>query len=107
VVKRLISFNRSPNWVAGEFASAVAWDGRSSAYTTGQKRKFEEDPVEFKEYRRQVEHAVNARFPAFYKDSPAQKASVEAVTKSMKARLKHNPELEKALIPEFPLGCRR
>lgn len=107
VVKSLVSFNRSPNWVAGEFAAALAWEGRSSTYSSEQKRKFEEDPGEFKEYRRKVEHAVNARFPAFYKNSPAQKAGVEAVTKSMKERLKHDQKLEKALIPDFPLGCRR
>ncbi len=107
MAKNVISFNRSPNWVAGEFAASVAWDGRSSTYSEEQKERFRKDPQHFTEYRQEAEHAMNARFPAFYKHSEAQKIAKEAVTKSMMERLKHDPVLTKGLIPEFPVGLRR
>ncbi|KIX92006.1 uncharacterized protein Z520_12277 [Fonsecaea multimorphosa CBS 102226] len=107
VAKKVISFNRSANWIAGEFAATVAWDGRDSVYTEEQKAEFRSDGDGFREYRRKVEHEVNARFPAFYRNSAAQKLVRNLVTESMKRRLNNDPVLTKSLIPDFPVGCRR
>lgn len=106
-MKQLISFHRSPSWIAAEFAGQWATEGRNTEYTDEEKRRFREDPEYFLEYRRNVEHSMNARFPSFFKHSGAQKLGVENISKSMKARLGNDPELSAKLIPKFELGCRR
>ncbi|KAH8810611.1 hypothetical protein F5884DRAFT_875183 [Xylogone sp. PMI_703] len=107
VVKHLTSFNRSPTWIAGEFAGQFAPEGRNTKYTDEQKEQFRTDKAYFKKYRQEVEHGMNARFPSFYKYSAAQDAGRAFVAKQMAERLKHDPVLCDKLIPKFPLGCRR
>lgn len=107
VVKQLISFNRSPTWIAAEFAGHLAPEGRNTLFSEEQRRRFREDPEYHLQYRRDVEHGMNVRFPSFYKHSAAQKTARQMVTESMKKRLNNDPELIKKLVPDFELGCRR
>ncbi|KAK1751476.1 flavin-binding monooxygenase [Echria macrotheca] len=108
VVERLVNFARSPTWIAPQFVGRLAPDGRATVYSEEQKRKFREDPEYLRQYRREVDHELNSRFPNFYKGSPAQKASRELVEKSMRERLaRMDPELREKLIPDFDVGCRR
>ncbi|KAK0646766.1 flavin-binding monooxygenase [Cercophora newfieldiana] len=108
VVKKLFNFARSPTWIAPQFVGRLAPDGRKTVYSEDQKRRFREDPEYLKQYRREVDHELNSRFPNFYKGSPQQKASREVVEKSMRERLaKMDPVLREKLIPEFDVGCRR
>ncbi|KIW96289.1 uncharacterized protein Z519_03358 [Cladophialophora bantiana CBS 173.52] len=108
IVKSLISFTRSPTWIAPQFAGQMASDGRATTYTEEEKQKFLEDPEHLRKYRQEIDHLINARFPNFYKNSPAQKAAREIVEKQMRERLaKMDPELREKLIPDFEVGCRR
>ncbi|KIW13026.1 hypothetical protein PV08_08213 [Exophiala spinifera] len=107
VVKKLISFNRSPTWIAAEFAGHLAPEGRNTLFSEEQRKRFREDPEYHLQYRRDVEHGMNVRFPSFYKHSAAQKAARQMVTEAMKKRLNNDPELIKKLVPDFELGCRR
>lgn len=87
----------------GDFAT----HGRATTYTEEQKERFRNDPEYFKQFRRDIEHGMNARFPVFYKNSENQAKVREIVTKSMRARLKNDPVLCEKLIPKFEVGCRR
>ncbi|PGG97445.1 hypothetical protein AJ79_09206 [Helicocarpus griseus UAMH5409] len=108
VVKSLISFNRSPTWIAPQFAGHLATDGRHTTYSEEQKEKFRNNPELLVEYRQEIDQAINGRFPNFYKGSEAQKMSREIVEKGMRERLsKMDPELREKLIPDFDVGCRR
>ncbi|KAK3688884.1 flavin-binding monooxygenase [Podospora appendiculata] len=108
IVKSLVNFARSPTWIAPQFVGRLAPDGRRTVYTEEQKEKFRNDPAYLKQYRREVDHELNSRFPNFYKGSPEQKASREIVEKSMRERLaKMDPVLREKLIPEFDVGCKR
>lgn len=106
VVGQLLSFNRSPTWVAPEFAGQLAADGRETIYTEEQKAGFRNNPETLTRYRRDIEQGMNARFPSFYKYSEAQKNAKQLVSGVMKTRLK-DPVLAEKLIPSFELGCRR
>ncbi|KAH7350133.1 hypothetical protein B0T11DRAFT_290621 [Plectosphaerella cucumerina] len=106
-VSSLVSFHRSPAWVAAEFAGQFASKGRDTEYTEEERRRFRENPEYHAEYRREVEHGMNARFPSFFRLSGAQKIGFRNVTESMRARLGNDPVLCEKLIPRFPLGCRR
>lgn len=103
----MVSFHRSPSWIAAEFAGHFASQGRNTTYSEEERKRFREDPDYFLTYRREIEHGMNARFPSFYRHSDAQRQGVENVTKSMRTRLGNNPDLCEKLIPKFPLGCRR
>ena len=108
VVKSLVTFARSPTWVAPQFVGRLAPAGRGTVYTEEQKEKFRNDPEYLKQYRREVDHELNSRFPNFYKGSPAQKLSREIIEQSMREKLaKMDPALREKLIPDFDVGCRR
>jgi hypothetical protein len=108
VVKSLVTFARSPTWIAPQFVGRLAPDGRATVYTEEQKEKFRNDPEHLKQYRQEVDHELNSRFPNFYKNSPAQKASRDIIEKSMREKLANmEPTLREQLIPEFDVGCRR
>ncbi|KAH7084374.1 hypothetical protein FB567DRAFT_498334 [Paraphoma chrysanthemicola] len=107
IASKLISFNRSPTWIAPEFAGQLAREGRNTTYTEEEKEEFRNHPEKLKQYRREIEHAVNARFPSFYKHSDAQKNAQRLITESMKQLLKNHPDLAERLIPKFEVGCRR
>ncbi|EEU36632.1 uncharacterized protein NECHADRAFT_86543 [Fusarium vanettenii 77-13-4] len=107
IVQKLVSFHRSPSWIAAEFAGHFASQGRNTTYSKEERKRFREDPDYFLTYRREIEHSMNARFPSFYRHSDAQRQGVENVSKSMRTRLGNNPELCEKLIPKFSLGCRR
>ncbi|KAI5857328.1 FAD/NAD(P)-binding domain-containing protein [Durotheca rogersii] len=107
IVSKLVSFNRSPNWIAPQFAGQLAEHGRDTVYTADQKEEWRNHPEKLRDYRRVVEHTMNAHFPSFYKYSEAQKADRAAVAESMRKRLNNDSILCKKLIPNFELGCRR
>ena len=108
VAKSLTNFARSATWIAPQFVGRLAPDGRRTAYSEEQKSKFREDAEYLKQYRREVDHELNSRFPNFYKGSPRQKASRELVEKSMREKLAGmDSVLRESLIPDFDVGCRR
>ncbi|PLB36081.1 flavin-containing monooxygenase [Aspergillus candidus] len=108
IVKSLVTFARSPTWVAPQFVGRLATNGRSTKYTEAQKERFRTDPEHLVAYRREIDQELNSRFPNFYKNSPAQKMSREIVEKSMRKQLaKMDPALREQLIPDFDVGCRR
>lgn len=49
---------------------------------------------------------MNSRFPTFINNTAPQAGMRDIMTKMMKESL-HNETLEKLVIPDFPVGCRR
>lgn len=108
VVKSLTSFIRSPTWIAPQFVGQIAADGRGTKYTEEQKAAFRKDPDHIRKYRQEVDHALNARFRNFYKNSKEQNMARELVEKGMRERLSNmDLALRESLIPDFEVGCRR
>lgn len=107
-MESLVTFARSPTWIAPQFVGKIAAEGRATVYTEEQKEKFRNDKEHLVQYRQEVDQELNARFPNFYKGSAAQKASRDAVEKNMRDKLAGmDPELREKLIPDFDVGCRR
>ncbi|KAJ5463430.1 hypothetical protein N7475_008374 [Penicillium sp. IBT 31633x] len=108
IVKSLTSFIRSPTWIAPQFLGQLAKDGRGTKYTEEQKAEFRQNAEKLLEYRREIDHALNSRFPNFYKGSEQQRMAREAVEKGMREKLSGmDPKLRESLIPDFDVGCRR
>ena len=85
----------------------MATDGHETKFTEEQKAEWRNNPESFRKYRQSIEHAMNSRFPSFYKYSKAQEMGRAAVGDMMKKKLQKKPELIEKLIPDFELGCRR
>jgi cation diffusion facilitator CzcD-associated flavoprotein CzcO len=107
-VSSLTSFIRSPTWIAPQFLGQLAKDGRGTKYTDEQKAEFRDNADALLKYRQDIDHALNSRFPNFYKGSAQQKMARELVEKGMREKLAAmDPKLRESLIPDFDVGCRR
>ncbi|ROT37421.1 phenylacetone monooxygenase [Sodiomyces alkalinus F11] len=77
-------------------------------FTQAQIKRFISDPVFYEQFSRSLEPDSNGKFfISLLKDSPQQKWAASKVREFMTTMLKGDPVLCKAMIPDFPLGCRR
>ncbi|RFU32996.1 hypothetical protein B7463_g3335, partial [Scytalidium lignicola] len=116
-VKELVHFVRSPTWIAPTQQQAIAagpaahilqnveMDG--DKFTTQQIEKFKASPEYYLEFVKAVEQEINSKFPLLIKDSGLATRAAELLAMHMKATLGGDEHLSKALIPTFPVGCRR
>ncbi|OQU95562.1 hypothetical protein CLAIMM_01747 [Cladophialophora immunda] len=107
VASQVTNFIRSPTWITPGVASSLIQGKVNHAYSEEEKAHFRENPAALKEYRKKIQHASNAVFGIFEKDSPAQLAAKDVTKKFMLERLGGNEELGEKLIPDWELGCRR
>jgi cation diffusion facilitator CzcD-associated flavoprotein CzcO len=107
---QVTSFQRSPTWIVSRHTPAklVGSDDPSlnPEYRPQDKENFR-DPEEMKRYRRLIISNVNRGFRIFVKDSKQQEEIREFATKQMSEKLRHDPNLCRKLIPNWPVGCRR
>ncbi|EON96822.1 putative phenylacetone monooxygenase protein [Phaeoacremonium minimum UCRPA7] len=118
-VQKLYHSVRTPTWVVPPRIQTMATFGASKDiladieideqenFTPEQIRKFKEDPDFYKKFVKAVEKDVNGNFPIMMKDSPMQQFASSQCRQYMTAMLGGDATLCKALIPTFPLGCRR
>ncbi|KAI8165834.1 FAD-binding monooxygenase moxY [Colletotrichum sp. SAR 10_70] len=110
-VKELVHFVREPTWVvpgrlqllaqgaAGGILGEVGMR-ENADFTEAQIDRFKTDPIFYKKFVKAVEEVVNGNFPIV--------TSVqEKATEYMKEALGGDERLCNAIIPKFPLGCRR
>jgi cation diffusion facilitator CzcD-associated flavoprotein CzcO len=99
-VKELVTFIREATWVAPPIGAEY------KAYSEEEKKKFAEDPAHHLEERHKIEQGMNGGFAIFHKDSEAQAHLRGYMQNEMETKLK-DKALEKVLIPEWAVGCRR
>ncbi|KAG7292499.1 hypothetical protein NEMBOFW57_002534 [Staphylotrichum longicolle] len=117
--EKLYHIFRTPTWVlppriqawkvmgqAGEILSKIQMDAQEN-FSPETIEKFQSDPEFYREFVKKVEAEVNNAFPVVLTQSPVQAFARAKVTEYMTFMLGGNQELCKALIPDFPLGCRR
>lgn len=117
--EKLYHVFRTPTWVlppriqawkvmgqAGEILSKIEMDAEEN-FSPETIEKFKTDPDFYREFVKKVEVEVNNAFPVVLTQSPVQAFARAKVTEYMTFMLGGNQELCKALIPDFPLGCRR
>ncbi|RFU26931.1 hypothetical protein B7463_g9411, partial [Scytalidium lignicola] len=107
VVKHLVSFNRSPNWITPEFGQVMAKDGRATIFTKEEINRFNEDKKYFLQFRKNLQNGGSATYPLYYKNSKMQEQVFQKYAELMKQRLGGDEELCEKLIPKFSVGCRR
>ncbi|KEF54035.1 uncharacterized protein A1O9_09830 [Exophiala aquamarina CBS 119918] len=108
---KVISFQRSPNYVYSPTAPAKLLDhdnpAQNPAYTEEDKHRFREDKTFHREYRRKIIHNINSMFRVFVKGSQENLKESEAGRLQMAEKLQQDPDLCSKLIPKWGLGCRR
>ncbi|TVY86466.1 putative sterigmatocystin biosynthesis monooxygenase [Lachnellula willkommii] len=103
-VKELIHCIRSPTWIVppqqetlltsncSELFGRVEMDGNK--FTPAQIEKFNSEPAYYLQFVKAIEEEINSKFSVM-------------LSQHMKSRLGGDERLSKALIPAFPVGCRR
>ncbi|KAJ4252527.1 hypothetical protein NW757_005969 [Fusarium falciforme] len=117
-VKSLIHFVREPTWVVPSRLQVLAQGAgggvldevglkENSDFTEAQIERFKSDPVFYKKFVKAVEEVVNGNFPLTLKDTEFAANLQKKATEYMTEALGGDERLCSAIIPKFPLGCRR
>ncbi|KJA16156.1 hypothetical protein HYPSUDRAFT_322622 [Hypholoma sublateritium FD-334 SS-4] len=101
VVNKVTTFIRSSTWVS----PTRGFEARM--YPDEERQKYATDPEAHLAYRKTLETSINALFSIFIADSPAQKQISDAMKKAMQDKLQISDDLQKLVIPTWPVGCRR
>ncbi|EXJ70265.1 uncharacterized protein A1O5_06333 [Cladophialophora psammophila CBS 110553] len=107
----ILSFQRSPNWVYNPVTPGALVgkdDPRANPeFTEEEKLYFRKNPDEHRAYRKLIISKINKGFYLYVKDSPTNIRATKEAIDQISEKLKYDPMLCKALIPDWPLGCRR
>ncbi|WOO84284.1 FAD-binding monooxygenase moxY [Vanrija pseudolonga] len=111
--KQLVNFARSKTWVTPTFGDItlkkLGVDTEKSAnhtFTDEQKQHFS-DPANYREFRLMVERDLASAHFLTHRDSPLQTLVLNDAERQMQRRLASKPDISKALLPQYPIGCRR
>ncbi|KAI0842840.1 FAD/NAD(P)-binding domain-containing protein [Hypoxylon sp. FL0890] len=119
-VKKLYHFVRTPTWIipprivsmvvmggpAKDILSQVEFDEKEN-FTQRQMERFKTDPAFYRKFIKTIERDSNGAFALVLNGGAAQAFATSKVVQYMTATLGGDERLCKALIPKFPLGCRR
>ncbi|KAF7960488.1 hypothetical protein EAE96_000168 [Botrytis aclada] len=106
---KLSCFIRSKTWISRPFGD-VAMERlgiKETYFSAEQKARFANDPEHYLEFRTIIERNGNSVHAMSLKDSEQQETARDDFTELMKEKLAKNPEIFKALLPSFSVGCRR
>lgn len=108
VASHLTNIVRSPTWISAPFIEDLSGSpGTNPKYTEEQKEAFRRNPQDHLKYRHDLAHAFNHFYEALIENSPANAEAMKRTKALMQERLKGRPDLQKQIIPEWSLGCRR
>lgn len=118
-VKKLYHTIRTPTWIipprvatmkmgaAAPVINQVEMDAHEN-FTPAQIQRFKDDPAFYDVFIRTLDLDSNVKFAlSLVEGSPQQRWAAEKCREYMTAMLGGDPALCGALIPEFPIGCRR
>ncbi|KAL2850026.1 monooxygenase [Aspergillus pseudodeflectus] len=100
VVKSVTIFIRSPVWVLPDISA------EAGEFSAEQIKDFVEHPEKALALRRENERTMNSIFTMYLKDTILQQQCRSLLESEMK-KLLQDDELEKQLIPDFAVGCKR
>ncbi|TGJ82536.1 hypothetical protein E0Z10_g6203 [Xylaria hypoxylon] len=119
-IKKLYHFVRTPTWIlpprimammmmdgpAKSILSQLELDKKEN-FSKAQIEKFKNDPELYKKFIKTIELDINGAFAVLLNGGPVQQFATSKVIEWMTACLGGDEKLCKALIPTYPLGCRR
>ncbi|OAL43338.1 FAD/NAD(P)-binding domain-containing protein [Pyrenochaeta sp. DS3sAY3a] len=114
-VKEILHFVRDPTWVVpgrlqwllqGDVLNDIKLE-EGAQFSSEQIQRFKSDPEFYLRFVKAVEVVVNSNFPLTLKDTDAAAAAQKKAVEYMTEALNRDERLCKAIISNFPLGCRR
>ncbi|KAH7383532.1 hypothetical protein BKA64DRAFT_160741 [Cadophora sp. MPI-SDFR-AT-0126] len=105
-VKSLEVYVRSPTYILPSVGVGIESSTFNEPYTKEEKERFRNDKTYYRKFRKAIEQQMNENFAASIRNSAAQKESRQWAENMMRDSIK-SKELQKKLIPEWELGCRR
>ncbi|MEE2702837.1 MAG: NAD(P)/FAD-dependent oxidoreductase [Myxococcota bacterium] len=96
-VKSLTVFQRSANWMLPR---------GNRAFTEKEKQRFTRFPILARTYRSLLWALQESQFPAFIGNSWLSRRMERFATRKMREQIR-DPELARALVPDYPIGARR
>ncbi|KAL3430356.1 hypothetical protein BDV09DRAFT_199749 [Aspergillus tetrazonus] len=99
-VRKVTTFIREPTWVSPVKGL------EQHIFSEEEKQAFAANSQHLTEYRRGIERGMNGQFAIFLRNTEGQRSTREYMTQQMKEKL-NNVDLEKVLIPDWSVGCRR
>ncbi|RTE80278.1 hypothetical protein BHE90_005214 [Fusarium euwallaceae] len=117
-VKSLVHFVREPIWVVPSRLQLLVQGAgggvldevglkENADFTEAQIERFKSDPEFYMKFVKAVEEVINGNFPLTLKDTEFAASLQEKATEYMSEALGGDERLCNAIIPKFPLGCRR
>ncbi|KAL4879757.1 monooxygenase [Aspergillus karnatakaensis] len=100
IAKSVTIFIRSPVWVLPDISS------EAGKYSSEQIKEFVRSPEKVLDLRRTNERTMNSIFTMYLKNTILQKQCKDLLESEMK-KLFNDAELERQLIPNFAVGCKR
>lgn len=109
-VAHMDNYVRGRTWIFQPFVSLEKYDDGATGnhvFTEDEKRSFKESPEQYKKLRLEIEDSLNSAYPLTQDGNDGQ-AMIRPIFESiMKSKLESRPDIAEALIPDFPLSCRR
>ncbi|KAH6975459.1 hypothetical protein BKA56DRAFT_89961 [Ilyonectria sp. MPI-CAGE-AT-0026] len=115
--KHLVHFVREPTWIVPSRLQLIAQSRGSilegveinedEGFSKAQIERFMSDPVFYRKFIKAIEEVVNGNFPLTLKDTDFAAFMQERVKEYMTDALQGDKRLCDAMVPDFPLGCRR
>ncbi|KAF9270874.1 FAD/NAD-binding domain-containing protein [Marasmius fiardii PR-910] len=111
-VKRVVNYVRGKTWVSATFVKEhmvkLSNDPESDNYTYSEadKERFR-DPQYYRHYRRELESDLNGAHPATLRGNAKQQMARTQFEEAMLKKLAGKPWIADAIIPDFPVACRR
>ena len=96
-VQNLVVFQRSANWMLPR---------NNRAFTEKEKQRFTRFPILARIYRSLLWALQESQFPAFIGNSWLSRRMERLATRKMQEQIR-DPELARALVPDYPIGARR
>ncbi|OAL44655.1 FAD/NAD(P)-binding domain-containing protein [Pyrenochaeta sp. DS3sAY3a] len=104
--KSIEVYVRSPTYIIPRVGFGIESSTFNEPYQDNEIKRFEDDPIHYKAFRKRIEQQMNENFLGSVKNSRAQKDgrlwAENLMTESIKSE-----ELREKLIPKWELGCRR
>ncbi|KAI0948890.1 hypothetical protein AcW1_008635 [Taiwanofungus camphoratus] len=112
-VGKIVNYVRGKTWLATPFVSAelaklMKRDPNVANYTfTEEDKAALEDPVYYKQFRRELESVLNSNHPGTLRGTKEQMQARAVFKEHMMKKLAKKPWIADHLIPDFPVACRR
>ncbi|KAL4862560.1 hypothetical protein BDV12DRAFT_42067 [Aspergillus spectabilis] len=105
----VLHFMRGKTWIppVSFGAQSLRLQGNNAQTPADLLEKFKNDPQSYIEFRRKIESDLHSASEVIYKDTEMARTFQKMCEEHMRSKLAKKPEILDALLPDYPVACRR